>query len=76
MCKSDEEGIELQNFIQTFPFSGGLAPGDIVTNINKAPVKTSKDIYDALTRPGEPIEMNVFRGLEKLKVVIYPEDPE
>lgn len=51
-------------------------PGDIVTVINGAKVKTSQDIYDALTRPGQPVEMIIFRGLEKLKVVIYPEDPE
>ncbi|XP_055697006.1 serine protease HTRA2, mitochondrial-like [Phlebotomus papatasi] len=56
--------------------AGGLNPGDIVTEISGKPVKTSSDIYDALTEPGKDITMVIFRGLEKLHITIRPEDPE
>lgn len=51
-------------------------PGDIVTYINGTAVRTSQDIYDALNRAGQPVEMIIFRGLEKFKIVVYPEDPD
>lgn len=59
-----------------FCYSGGLVPGDIVTYINGTAVRTSQDIYDALNRAGQPVEMIIFRGLEKFKIVVYPEDPD
>lgn len=55
--------------------SGGLNPGDIVTEINGKPVKSSQDVYDALTQKGNDLKMVVYRGLTQMKLTIQPEDP-
>uniref|UniRef100_A0A1L8DTK2 Serine protease HTRA2, mitochondrial n=1 Tax=Nyssomyia neivai TaxID=330878 RepID=A0A1L8DTK2_9DIPT len=56
--------------------TGGLNPGDIVTEINGKPVKTSTDIYDALKDAGKDISIVIYRGLEKHHITVRPEDPE
>jgi HtrA serine peptidase 2 len=75
MCKS----MSTPNFMfqsPYFDFSGGLLPGDIVTHINGKDVKNSSDVYDVLTDKGKTLNMIVYRGPEKLSVVVTPEDPE
>lgn len=66
--------IELEKFVNCF--SGGLSPGDIVTEINGKDVLNSSDIYDALGEKGKTLNMTVFRGFKKLQVIVTPEDPE
>lgn len=55
--------------------TGGLHPGDIVTHINGKEVKNSNDIYKALSEKTKALDMIVYRGLEKLKVTVIPEEP-
>lgn len=55
--------------------SGGLSPGDIVTEINGKVVNSSQDVYDALTQKGKDLNMVVYRGLTQMKMTIQPEDP-
>ncbi|XP_055920293.1 serine protease HTRA2, mitochondrial [Eupeodes corollae] len=55
--------------------TAGLCPGDIVTHINGKEVKNSSDIYKALAENTKGLEMIVFRGFEKMKITVIPEDP-
>uniref|UniRef100_A0A1B0CSJ1 Serine protease HTRA2, mitochondrial n=1 Tax=Lutzomyia longipalpis TaxID=7200 RepID=A0A1B0CSJ1_LUTLO len=56
--------------------TGGLNPGDIVTEINGKPVKSSSDVYEALKDAGKDITLVIYRGLEKHQITVRPEDPE
>ncbi|XP_055849041.1 serine protease HTRA2, mitochondrial [Episyrphus balteatus] len=55
--------------------TGGLAPGDIITHINGKKVANSNDIYVALAENTKALEMIVYRGFEKMKITVIPEDP-
>lgn len=54
---------------------GGLNPGDIVTHINKKEIKTSSDVYEALSDNSKTLDITIFRGLKKMTLAITPEDP-
>lgn len=55
--------------------TGGLHPGDIVTHINGNEVKNSNDIYRILDGKQKALDMIVYRGLEKMKLTVIPEEP-
>jgi HtrA serine peptidase 2 len=77
MCKSAVAPSSLPfSQFRPFSFSGGLLPGDIVTHINGKDVKNSSDVYDVLTEKGKTLNMTVYRGPEKMLVLVTPEDPE
>lgn len=54
---------------------GGLNPGDIVTQINSKDIKTSSDVYEALSDKSKTLDITIFRGAKKFKLTITPEDP-
>lgn len=54
-------------------YRGGLIPGDIVTEINGEPVKSSNAVYQALEKHSV-LNMRIYRGNAYLEVVVYPED--
>lgn len=53
--------------------SGGLSPGDIVTHINGKEIRHSSDVHDAL-ETSKNLDMTVYRGLNKMQMVVKPED--
>lgn len=55
-------------------FSGGLAPGDIITHINGKSVSNSGNIYEALGGKGSTLMMSVVRGNTRIQLVVTPED--
>uniref|UniRef100_W8C2G7 Serine protease HTRA2, mitochondrial n=1 Tax=Ceratitis capitata TaxID=7213 RepID=W8C2G7_CERCA len=55
--------------------TGGLYPGDIVTQINEKEIKNSSDVYEALAAKTKSLDITIFRGLKKMTVKIVPEDP-
>lgn len=54
--------------------SGGLSPGDIVTKINGKEIHTTSDIYSFLSEKGKALNMTVYRGTQKLEIMIVPEE--
>jgi len=54
---------------------GGLSPGDIVTEINGKEIHNSSDIYDVLAEKEKILNMTIYRGLNRMKIEIKPEDP-
>jgi len=54
--------------------AGGLSPGDIITHINGKEVKSSADIYEALSQPGKALNMNIYRGMNRMIVTVIPEE--
>lgn len=66
----------MNNFFFWFSFyrRGGLNPGDIVTKINGKEVHTTADIYSFLSEKGKALNMTVYRGTQKLEIVIVPEE--
>ncbi|GAB0094169.1 Serine protease HTRA2, mitochondrial [Sergentomyia squamirostris] len=76
MPESITSGVLVWKVILGSPaHTGGLNPGDIVTEINGKPVHSSKDIYDALSESSNEIKIVVFRKHEKLLISVRPEDP-
>lgn len=63
-------------FVCFFLSSGGLNPGDIITHINGKEVNNTSDIYGALSEKGKALNMNVYRGVNKLQITIIPEEVE
>lgn len=59
-----------------YPYSGGLMPGDIVTHINRKQVKTSSDVYDALSQSAKTLNLTILRGDKELNITVVPEDPD
>lgn len=57
-------------------FSGGLMPGDIVTHINRKQIKSSSDVYDALSESVKSLNLTILRGDKQLNITIEPEDPD
>lgn len=55
-------------------YSGGLAPGDIITHINGKPVSSSGNIYEALGEKGTNLTMAIVRGNNRMQLIITPED--
>lgn len=56
--------------------NGGLIPGDILIEINDVAVKSSQDVYDALSGTKRDLKMNIYRGQKQIQIVVRPEDPE
>lgn len=56
--------------------TGGLSPGDIITEINGKAMKSSKDVYDVLSGKEKQLKMLVYRGSQSVSVVVTPEEPE
>lgn len=55
--------------------SGGLQPGDIVTNINSVPIKSANDVYAILAKDkSAKLNMSVVRSGKSLNISITPED--
>lgn len=61
-------------FVVSFNRSGGLNPGDIVTKINGKDVHTTADIYSFLSEKEKSLKMTVYRGTQKLEIMIVPEE--
>lgn len=55
-------------------FSGGLHPGDIVTHINGKEIHNTSDIYSFLCEKGKALNMTIYRGNQRLEVMIIPEE--
>ncbi|XP_055316988.1 serine protease HTRA2, mitochondrial [Sitodiplosis mosellana] len=55
-------------------YNGGLSPGDIVTKINGKEVHNTSDIYSFLSEKGKALNMTVYRGTQKLEIMIVPEE--
>ncbi|XP_031632717.1 serine protease HTRA2, mitochondrial [Contarinia nasturtii] len=55
-------------------YNGGLHPGDIVTKINGKDVRTTSEIYSVLSEKGKALNMTIYRGTQKLEVMIIPEE--
>ena len=53
--------------------SGGMHPGDIITNINQNKVHSAKDVYDAVDK-SENLRVTVKRGTEYVHLTVIPED--
>lgn len=64
------------NNFNVLVFSGGLMPGDIVTHINRRQIKTSSDVYDALSQSVKTLNLTILRGDKELNITIVPEDPD
>jgi len=55
--------------------SGGLQPGDIVTEINNKPIRSANDVYAVLADIGSgTLKMNVVRFGKQITVSVVPED--
>ncbi|KAB0796290.1 hypothetical protein PPYR_10351 [Photinus pyralis] len=55
--------------------SGGLQPGDIVTDINSEPIKSANDVYAILAKEkSAKLNMTVVRSGKSLNISITPED--
>lgn len=54
--------------------SGGLEPGDIITEINNKPVQNTSDIYAALSEKKSSLKMVIYRGIKKIFVSVSPEE--
>lgn len=54
--------------------SGGLQPGDIVTHINGKEIHTTSEIYSFLSEKGKALNMTIYRGTQRLAVMISPEE--
>lgn len=54
--------------------SVGLQPGDVILRVGMRGVREYQDVVDAMyfLRPGEPTELEILRGLEKLTVKVVP----
>lgn len=71
-----QSGVLVWKVILNSPaHAGGLHPGDIVTHINGKEVKNSNDVYQVLDGKQKSLEMSVYRGFEKLKITVIPEEP-
>lgn len=55
-------------------YNGGLNPGDIVTHINGKEIHTTSEIYSFLSEKGKALNMTIYRGTQKLAVMIIPEE--
>lgn len=66
----------MNKFLKLFFFSGGLSPGDIITKINGKDIHNTSDIYSILTEKGKALNMIVYRGTQKLEIIIAPEEIE
>lgn len=57
-----------------FIYSGGLTPGDIVTQINGKDIHNTSQIYEVLSQKGKALNMIIYRGNKRLEVTIVPEE--
>ncbi|CAD7086979.1 unnamed protein product [Hermetia illucens] len=67
-------GVLMQRIVPNSPAeAGGLLPGDIVTHVNGKEVKSTADIYNALSEKSK-LNLTVHRAERQLKIVVTPED--
>jgi serine protease DegS len=74
-----EGGVTVVNILVKSPaFEAGVRPGDLVTGLNGAPVKSAQDLVSrmAALKPGESVELDGRHGRQaykvKLKVIERP----
>lgn len=53
-----------------------MHPGDIITHINDKEMKSSADIYEVLSEKGNILNLSLYRGMQRMVVIVMPEDAE
>ncbi|XHN81769.1 Periplasmic pH-dependent serine endoprotease DegQ [Lonepinella sp. MS14435] len=66
-----KEGIEIEKIEKNSPASqAGLKVGDVIVGVNRQPVKTLKDLRDALDEKPSAIALNVKRGQNNFYLLV------
>lgn len=66
---------KINKCLTVFISSGGLRPGDIITQINSKDVSSATDVYSAVESQKD-LRITVKRGHETLSVTVVPENVE
>lgn len=68
----DGGGAQVVGLIPGAPAAGKLQAGDVIVAANGEPVRLASDLVTAVARvqPGEPVQLTVLRGEERLTVVV------